>query len=114
MSRPTSGGPESRNVTVTTILWRGVTIQISYEPDWLGMSTHDNWRNVAHLQIEAIAPERAPLPMTETGYRSHFTDPAIIAEAGGPEAFAQAWLEADAARPEWKKREAAARQLSLF
>jgi hypothetical protein len=31
------------------------------------------------LQVESILPERVQLPITETGYRSHFTPPATVA-----------------------------------
>jgi len=33
---------------------------------------HPVFAKGAHLELEAINPTRAPLPMTETGYRSHF------------------------------------------
>ena len=52
--------------------------------------------------------------MTETGYRSHFIGATVIDEEGGPLAFARAWLDQAADTPEWKAREAAARQFSLF
>ena len=44
---------------------------------------------VAHLDITTIEPPRAPLPITETGYRSHFLHPDEVAAYGGPEAFCQ-------------------------
>jgi len=111
MSRPADQG---RDVAVSQIDWRGHTIRITYEADWLGMNARRGHYSTAHLQIETLAPERAPLPMTETGYRSYFTDRAVIEDAGGPDAFVLAWLEHEAAKPAWKAREAQARQLSLF
>ena len=71
-------------------------------------------RRLAHLEVEAILPAKAELPVTETGYRSHFCDPADIEEQGGPEAFARAWLDHEASRRAWKDRQEAARQMSLF
>ena len=38
-------------------VWNGVTISISYEPRWLSLSD-DYGLDTAHLEIEAIAPER--------------------------------------------------------
>lgn len=94
-------------------VWNGVTISISYEPRWLSLSD-DYGLDTAHLEIEAIAPERAPLPITETGYRSHFTTAAIVAAMGGPVALVRTWLDEEAASPAWKCKAAAARQFSLF
>lgn len=44
--------------------WQGVEIEAVYEPL--------RWGVIAHLSIRSIKPERAPLPITGTGYRSHF------------------------------------------
>lgn len=110
MSLPTSP-PEDRAIVTTMIEWRGITIEISYEPDWLGTERDPP---TAHLQITAIRPERTALPMTDTGYRSHFTSPEFVAEKGGPEAFVLFWLELDARDEHWKKIEERQRQLSLF
>lgn len=41
-----------------------IEIEITLKPDY--------FKDVAHLEIRSIAPERAPLPITATGYRSHF------------------------------------------
>lgn len=69
---------------------------------------------MAHLEIETIAPERAPLPITETGFRSHFTSPESVAAYGGPVAFVEAWLETESQAPDWRVRDQAARQFALF
>ncbi len=42
-------------------------------PFWI--YTPLQWKTIAHLEIRSIKPERAPLPITETGYRSHFHQP---------------------------------------
>ena len=68
-----------------------------------------------HLAIESIAPERAPLPITGTGYRSHFMQPGTIAAHGGDVvAQVKAWLDEEAAGPEWQARLQASRQLTLL
>jgi hypothetical protein len=36
------------------------------------------WNVIAHLAIRSVAPERAPLPITETGYLSHFHQPGDV------------------------------------
>lgn len=87
--------------------WRGIEIEAIYTPL--------QWKTIAHLEIRSVKPECAPLPITETGYRSHFHQPGTI-EALGGDVVAQVvtWLEEEAAKSEWKRREEAAQQLSLF
>lgn len=92
--------------------WRGITVRVSYSLDWLNLS--DPAMEVAHLEVNSINPDRAPLPFTETGYKSHFIHPNEIEHAGGPEAYARAWLDHAAQSPAWIKKEEAAKQLSLF
>lgn len=94
-------------------VWNGEKIAISYEPRWLSLDD-DYGLDTAHLEIEAIAPERAPLPITETGYRSHFTTAHAVAAMGGPVALVLTWLNEEAASPAWQREVAAARQLTLF
>lgn len=57
---------------------------------------------LAHLEIEAVEPAKSPLPMTETGYRSHFGSADDVDAEGGPVAFVRASLEHAAQSPEWK------------
>ena len=101
----------TRSIETHTIVWRGIIVEVSYEAQWLGSGGPFS---SAHLQLNAIEPEGAILPVTETGYRSHFTDRAIIEEAGGPAAFAKAWLDEAARSKDWKDREQASRQFALF
>ena len=98
------------HITITQIDWQGITLSVTYDPASFGGGAY----TVAHLEILSIAPARAALPVTETGYRSHFLSPVYIEQAGGPLAYALAWLDRAAAAPEWRKRAIAARQLSLF
>lgn len=95
------------------ITWHGIKIAVSYEPRWLSLSD-EYGLDTAHLEIEAITPERAMLPITETGYRSHFTNAETVNSYGGPVAFVLAWLNEEAATPAWQRRADAARQLALF
>jgi hypothetical protein len=70
------------------IIWRGIQIEITFTPDSFGMVDH----------IELRSEGRAPLPVTETGYRSHFMSKGTVAEHGGAVAFVTAWLDHEAAR----------------
>lgn len=87
--------------------WQGIEIEATYTPLKFGV--------MAHLAIQSINPENAPLPITETGYRSHFHQPGTI-EAHGGDVVAQviAWLDQEAAKPEWKRHSEASRQGELF
>lgn len=87
--------------------WQGVEIEAIYNPC--------KWGVIAHLEIRSIAPERAPLPITESGYRSHF-HPCGTIEANGGDVVAQvtAWLDEEAAKPAWRRYVGASRQGELF
>lgn len=89
-------------------IWRGIEIEAGYTPRKFGGV-------IAHLEVRSIAPERAPLPITETGYRSHF-HPCGTVEANGGDVVAQlvAWLDEEAAKPEWRQHVEASRQGTLF
>lgn len=99
--------------STTTIDWQGIALSVSYAPSYLGLGGTSGYA-VAHLQVWAVKPERAALPITETGYRSHFLHPSFVEEAGGPVTYVLAWLDAEAQTPAWRQRAVRARQLSLF
>lgn len=88
-------------------MWRGIEIEARYWPL--------KWNVIAHLAIRSIAPEGAPLPITETGYRSHFHQPGTVEALGGDVvAQVKSWLDEEAAKPEWRGYVDASRQMSLF
>jgi hypothetical protein len=66
--------------------WQGIKVEAIYTPR--------KWGVIAHLEIRSIAPEGAPLPITSTGYRSHF-HPIGTVKAHGGDVVAQvtAWLD---------------------
>lgn len=96
---------------VHTLVWRGITIEVTYEAEWL---RREGFYCPCHLTVTSIAPNRCALPITATGYRSLFTDPVLVEEAGGPLAYVTAELDSAAQSEEWRKHEAEQRQLSLF
>ena len=103
----------TRHIETFDARWNGIHLAVSWEPRWLNLDD-DYGLDTAHLQIEAVEPERAMLPITETGYRSHFTTAEAVTAMGGPVAFVLAWLDEEAATPAWRAQEAAARQFALF
>ncbi len=105
---------DDRHIETFTIDWQGITLSVSYEADWLNMTLDGCGLNTAHLQVRSINPERAPNPVSETGYRSLFIGREMIEDAGGPVAFAQNWLDASAKSTTLRNRTIPSSQLSLF
>lgn len=62
--------------------------------------------------IEVTSPDRQPLPITETGYRSMFVSAAVLDAWGGPLPYVRAAIDMSARDPEWIERDAR-RQMSL-
>ncbi len=92
------------------LTWQGIALLVAYNPASFGSGNYA----VAHLEVRTITPEGVRLPITETGYRSHHLSPVYVDQAGGPVAYAVAWLDAEARKPEWRRYVEASRQLSLF
>jgi hypothetical protein len=99
---------EDSQIEKHEIVWSGITICIRFERNWLGRPPSQY--HPTHLQIEAVQPPREPLPITETGYKSHFVAIEAIETAGGPVAYALAWIEDAAQDPAWKALQAQRRQ----
>jgi hypothetical protein len=107
--------PERKPVkTVQRLEWKGIVVSVSYEPDWLGLAAKLGEASNVHLEIEVLSPKRAVLPITDTGYRSHFLPRNAVEVAGGPVAYVAAWLDEAAKAPAWKRRQEEGHQLSLF
>ena len=84
--------------------WQGRKLQIVYQPR--------SFAGTAHLQVRAR--HARPLPITETGYCSHFPHPEDVAAMGGPVAYVQAWLNATAQTKAWRRTARDGLQLSLL
>lgn len=102
-----------RQIEVHALHWRGVDIEITFERDWLS-TARAHGLAASHLTITAIQPERASLPITETGYRSHFLHFEEVDHVGGVVAYVEAWLDHFAKSREWIDLELASRQYSLI
>lgn len=73
------------------ITWRGIRIEIIFTPKQFGIVEH----------IELHSENRSALPVTETGYRSHFIPIGTVVHEGGPVAYVTAWLEFEVERTRW-------------
>lgn len=95
------------------IAWRepvsgsSMRIKITHSRDYLGQGQD-------HIEVESVNPKMAPLPITETGYRSHFMPALELLNAGGPVTFVTAWLDREAKGKNWEKRQAVRQQGDLF
>lgn len=89
---------------VAMLLWNGIKIMVNHVPNF--------HQEIDHIEVRAENDQR--LPITETGYRSHYPHESQIEHYGSALAYVQAWLDHEAATPEWRAYEVTSRQLSLF
>jgi hypothetical protein len=105
---------EDRTITKYTTDWQGIALAVIYEANWLGLNGRFPEFARAHLEVRAVRPDGAKLPITETGYRSHFVPPGDVVEAGGPVAYVLTWLDTAAQSVDWRRHVVTGQQLSLF
>lgn len=92
--------------------WADIPITVRYTRAYFGAGTEFE---VDHLEIRS--DDRVKLPITETGYRSHWiTDRKTQIEdfGGNIPALVCAWLDEEAQSPAWQRHLQDSRQLSLF
>lgn len=99
---------------ITIIQWDGMEIEISFCRNWSDAFANNYGFNMSHFEIKTRSPERAALPITETGYRSIFIPEPDIAEFASPTAYIIAMLDHAAQSPEWQVIRDKAQQYSLF
>ena len=87
--------------------WQCIEIEATYTPL--------KWGVIALLEIRSVHPERARLPISDTGYLSHFHIPGTI-EAHGGNVAAQviAWPDEAATSLDWQRYIEASQQGELF
>lgn len=84
--------------------WQGQLLGVRYTPVWWQMTEYA----VAHLEVRA----GKPLPITGTGYRSHFIQ--NPPDDFDPLGYVAAWLEDAAGDPAWQAQQERDRQGCLF
>lgn len=96
-----------KTTQIHKLKWQDIEIEVTYKPLEFDM--------IAWLEIKSASPKAAPLPITETGYLSHYHQPGHIeAQGGDVVAFVIAWLDEEANKPEWQQYSEAIRQYDLF
>lgn len=97
-----------------TLIWEGIELEIRYIKSWSASFEKTYGHAMAHLEIRTITDTHQALPITETGYRSHFIAADEIEALGGPVGYVQAWLDEAAKDPVWKNSATASGQMALF
>lgn len=93
-------------------MWRDIELEIRHCRNWLPTSEAP----FVTQHIEIRSQDKRLLPITETGYRSHFMNgaDALVEFDHDPVAFVLWWLDEAAKDPDWTQREFDDRQGSLF
>lgn len=89
-----------------SLIWNGIKIHIIH----IGK----RWGVIDHIEIRTVDPENAPLPITETGYKSHFIQEEYLAEYDNAKEYVLAWLDHESKKAGWLAGEEKRRQYSLF
>ncbi len=89
------------------LVWREITCRVRHTPNYLSKG----W---SHIELIVQKPKNAPLPITSTGYLSHFLDGDLLKRAGGPVRFFLDWIERESHSKQWAAREFKWRQGDLF
>lgn len=99
---------------ISIIQWNGMEIEIGFCRNWSDAFAEIYGFNMSHFEIKTRSPERATLPITETGYRSIFIPEPEFAEFLSPTAYIIALLDHAAQSPDWQSTREKARQYTLF
>jgi len=101
--------PEYQTYSVN---WQGIDLEIRHCPCWFSML--EDGPVTQHIEI--CTEGKRILPITETGYRSHFMNgaDALAVFNHDPVKFVLHWLDEAAKNSAWKRREEADRHGSLF
>lgn len=105
--KTTSKPKQEARKTTERFTWRGVSMTATHTRNWLS----DGW---SHLELRVVKPKGIPVPITTTGYLSHFTEEDLVRTAGGPAAFFLAWLDREAGSKKYLSTLARWQQLDLF
>ncbi len=97
----------ARKPPTLKLVWREMTCRVRHTPNYLSKG----W---SHIELIVQKPKNAPLPITATGYLSHFLDENLLKRAGGPVQFFLDWIERESHSKQWAAIEFKWRQGDLF
>ena len=114
--KPAKKRRATRVPTTTRGQWQHVVFRLRHTPDYIIKGTD-------HLELIVLTPScrwrakdktREPLPITETGYLSHFAYDKTIPNAKAALAFFLEWINREAKTKRWQTADNKRRQLDLF
>lgn len=96
---------------VYNFLWNDGVQDIEIEVRYFPLK----WGVISHLEIRTLNPQKSPLPITQTGYLSHFFPPdSVDFEKQSVVDFVANWLNREAKCPAWQEQIERAGQYELF
>ncbi len=99
------------NNEIHQIVWQGISITVRHNPNW--GHGYKEIQGFCMTHTEIIRDDRKQLPMTNTGYRSHFMDEREFEYYDDVIDFVIQWLDHDAQSKAWKVYVADQNQLKL-
>ena len=100
------------NIQIFKIVWQGIPITIKFNPCW--SKVYDDIQGSKMTHTEVIRDDRKELPITGSGYRSHFMDERDFADYSDITTYVLEWLDHEAQSKNWKNYVADQNQLKLF
>ena len=96
-----------RKTVACQLVWRGVICKVVHTTNYI-------FPGQSHLELTVLSTPRVPLPITRTGYISHFVAENAVTAAGGAVSYFLEWLDREATSKAWTRTEIASRQGDLF
>ncbi len=94
--------------------WSGIEIEVIFKRSYSEIYEKIYGYVLSHIEIRSVRPHHAPLPITDTGFRSIFmTEPEVL-EHGGAVNLVLSLLEERAKSEAWTKANEKAKQYQLF
>lgn len=98
---------------VQTFSWRGIKIELKVSVPYRTFREVYGY-DMYHIAVSSVEPKEAPLPISDTGYRSIWLAQPQLEEFGGALNYVTEYLEHEGKSGKWKQQEEAARQYQLF
>lgn len=93
-------------------IWNNIAITIGYVPNYSNSVKELTGETLSHIEVRSANQQK--LPITETGYRSHFTSKKEIEMYGDAESYVLKWLNQESQSKEWQDYFLSSQQLTLF
>ena len=96
------------------MIWNDIHIEIIYTPSLYKSYEEVYGYPLSHLEIKSTLPCNAPLPITETGYKSEYFNVTETEDFTNPINYVRSWLDEASESPEWIEYQNNSNQLSLI